>query len=486
MISRKYIKLFVFFLILSGCVYEFPEIKEDYTSGSTNVTAYVAIGDGLSAGYMDGALFTNGQQNSLASILATKFELIGLSDFNQPDISSVNGFNPLASTDTDIKGRWIYAFSDKEQTEPSRVLTKGEKPENYSDMLTAPANYSIPYARCYNFEDPGFSGNIYYKRIASDPGNSTLMGDILKANPSFFSLWIGVNDYMAFATKGGTGNPDPPAVPSQIENSDLTPADLFRDQLSSIVSGLLASSERKGLIAELPVFDDFPFFYTLPYNFMTLSGTALGIARSFYKDYNEAVAAHNAKHPDEKRPFIDFNDNGITLYPQPLVVTDKTLPDAFYPDGVTPMPKVRQLKEEELLSLSLPVEKMEYGLGSIIPVEEEFYLSGSQIELIKIRIEAFNTIIKQEADKYPDQLAIVYLSDIIHKIAETGKYDAWGRPPSTEIYQYNGVPLAGDLSLNSIFSLDGLHFNQRGNALIANLFIQTMNEKFNTNLPEAL
>lgn len=482
---RRYIILLFFFLLLSGCVYEFPEVKEDYSADSTNVTGYIGIGDGLSAGFMDGALFTNGQQNSLAAILATQFELTGLANFSQPDVSSVNGFNPMASEEGGIKGRWIYALSDEEQAGPTRILTDGEKPENYPDKLSAPTNFAIPFARCFNFNDPGFSGNIYYSRIASDPGNSTLLGDILAANPTFFTLWIGVNDYMAFALAGGTGNPDPPSDPSQIGETDLTPEDVFNTQLNSIVSGLLANSETKGLIAELPMVDDFPFFYTLPYNFMKLSGTALGVARSFYKNYNEAVAAHNAKHPDQKRSFIDFNDNGATLYPQPLVVKDNTLPDAFYPDGVTPMEKIRQLEEGELIFLSLPVEKMKYGLGSIVPVEEEFYLSAPQIELIRTRIKVFNSIIEQEAAKYPDQLAVVYLSEVIHQIAETGKYDAWGRPPSTEIYQYNGVPLTGDLALNSIYSLDGLHFNQRGNAFIANLFIHTMNKKFKSNLPDA-
>ncbi len=127
---------------------------------------------------------------------------------------------------------------------------------------------------------------------------------------------------------------------------------------------------------------------------------------------------------------------------------------------------------------------MEYGLGSIIPVDDTLYLSLDQIEVIKTRINSFNTIIEQMAAKYPNQLYVVHLTDLVHQIAETGKYDAWGRPPSTEIFQYNGLPITGDLGINSIFSLDGLQFNQRGNAFIANLFIQTMNDQFSSNLPE--
>ncbi|RLD31200.1 MAG: hypothetical protein DRI73_09180 [Bacteroidetes bacterium] len=484
MISRINIGFLTIFLLLSGCEYEFPEIIEDYNSGSTNVANYVGIGDNFSAGFMDGALFTDGQQNSLPAIMAVEFELAGLTNFSQPDISSMNGFNPLVPDATKTYGRWVYAFTNEDQTEPERILTNGETPLPFSGELNAPGNFAVPFARCFDFDKPEFSNNLYYKRFASNPGNSTLIGDILATNPSFFTLWIGIYDYMVFAINGGTGNPNPPSDPSQVGTIDLTPADLFNTELQTILSILLENHDRKGLIAELPMVDDFPFFYTLPYNFMTLIGSALGVARASYKSFNEAVALHNSKNPDDKRPYIDFNDNGGTPYPQPLVVVDNTLADAFYTDGVTPLPKYRQLQEGELLLLSLPVEKVEYGLGSIIPVEDTLYLSLDQIEVIKTRISAFNAIIEQEAAKYPNQLFVVHLTELIHQIAETGKYDAWGRPPSTEIYQYNGVPLSGDLGLNSIFSLDGLQFNQRGNAFIANRFLQTMNDQFSSNLPE--
>ncbi|MEP1142006.1 MAG: hypothetical protein ABJH44_17430, partial [Balneola sp.] len=45
----------------------------DYSSGSADFSNYVAIGNSLTAGYMDGALYSNGQANSVAAILATSF-----------------------------------------------------------------------------------------------------------------------------------------------------------------------------------------------------------------------------------------------------------------------------------------------------------------------------------------------------------------------------------------------------------------------------
>ena len=43
----------------------------------------------------------------------------------------------------------------------------------------------------------------------------------------------------------------------------------------------------------------------------------------------------------------------------------------------------------------------------------------------------------------------------------------------------DGVTLKSDFLTGGIFSLDGLHATQRGNAYIANILIQTVNKHFN-------
>ncbi|MFW6370968.1 MAG: hypothetical protein ACOC10_07175, partial [Bacteroidota bacterium] len=53
------------------------------------------------------------------------------------------------------------------------------------------------------------------------------------------------------------------------------------------------------------------------------------------------------------------------------------------------------------------------------------------------------------------------------------------------IYYADGVPIEGTLGINSIFSIDGIHFNQRGNAFVANEFIRAMNVGFNANVRTA-
>src|SRR5680860_861518 len=63
-----------------------PVIEEPVviTSGTADFSNFVSVGNTLTAGYTDGALFNAGQQNSLPNILAQQFALAGGGDFNQP------------------------------------------------------------------------------------------------------------------------------------------------------------------------------------------------------------------------------------------------------------------------------------------------------------------------------------------------------------------------------------------------------------------
>ena len=58
-----------------------------YDSGSANFSNFVAVGNSLTAGFADNALYITGQQNSYPNILAGQFEFAGGGDFTQPLMS---------------------------------------------------------------------------------------------------------------------------------------------------------------------------------------------------------------------------------------------------------------------------------------------------------------------------------------------------------------------------------------------------------------
>ncbi|MBE9510216.1 MAG: hypothetical protein IMY71_04995 [Bacteroidetes bacterium] len=476
---------FILIGFLVSCSYEFPVTDEELSSGNIDLTTYIAVGDNYSAGFMNGALYIGGQANSFPAILSGQFAMVGSNndEFLQPLVSSENGYNPIVSEPAHCYGKWIYKFSNVTDEDPIRRLTPGELPDMFSGEKNKIRNFSVPLVKSFQIDRADLTDNIYYERFAVNPGTGTLLNDIISTNPSFFTLWLGMYDVLNFAMSGGSGEVDPPSDPDQIQEYDLTPADVFEESISEIIEGLLENPETKGVIANLPYISDLPFFYFRQYNFMRLSGSRLTQARSFTTPFNLAVIAHNMVPDNEMRPMIDFNDNGATLYPQPLVVVDESLCDAVYPDGST-LSKIRQLTEGELVLLTISEEEVNQGdLGSIIPVGQEFYLSENQLHELRIRINSYNHVINALADEYNGRIVVVDLNSIIHEISMTGKINAWGQISTQEQFDFNGVPLGARLGYNSIFSLDGLHFNPRGNTFVANRFIQRINDNFGSNIP---
>ncbi|WP_313791193.1 hypothetical protein [Lacinutrix neustonica] len=54
------------------------------TAGSANFSTFVSLGNSLTAGYADGALYKIAQENSMPSIMAEQFAKVGGGAFTQP------------------------------------------------------------------------------------------------------------------------------------------------------------------------------------------------------------------------------------------------------------------------------------------------------------------------------------------------------------------------------------------------------------------
>ena len=71
--------------LIVGCGTEISgSFDDEADAGSADFTTFVALGDSLTAGYADGALYRDGQLESLPAILAQQFALAGGGAFTQP------------------------------------------------------------------------------------------------------------------------------------------------------------------------------------------------------------------------------------------------------------------------------------------------------------------------------------------------------------------------------------------------------------------
>ena len=140
-------------LLLSGsCEQQIPTLEAppepmescnacppDASSGTASFDKFVTVGNSFVAGFQSGALFDDGQQNSLANMISNQLACAGGSDvFNQPDINSFNGFNTQLSVPEQgiILGRLIL-FDDGSGPVPAPSGAPGlPPPYNTADLPT--------------------------------------------------------------------------------------------------------------------------------------------------------------------------------------------------------------------------------------------------------------------------------------------------------------------------------------------------------------
>jgi hypothetical protein len=222
------------------------------TAGSADFSKYVSLGNSLTAGYSDNALFIEGQANSFPAILASQFALVGGGEFKIPYMNDnvgglLLGGNLIAGPRLFFNGTGPAPVSGIPSTEVSSVLAG---PFN---------NMGVPGAKSYHLVAPGYGNvagvalgqsNPYYVRFASSP-SATVLGDAVAQNPTFFSLWIGNNDVLGYATSGGVGtNQLGNLNPATYGGSDITDPNVFASVYSSLLDGLTAGGA-KGVVANM-------------------------------------------------------------------------------------------------------------------------------------------------------------------------------------------------------------------------------------------
>ena len=130
---------------------------------------------------------------------------------------------------------------------------------------------------------------------------------------------------------------------------------------------------------------------------------------------------------------------------------------------------IRQILSSELLLLGLPLDSVKcYQMGVLFPLRDEFVLDNNEIAELRNKIEQYNAAIRSIANQY--NLAL----------AETGAFVSNLKTG----FVYNGLTVNAKFVSGGAYSLDGLHFNPRGNALLANEFIRAINNKYNSNITE--
>ena len=440
------------------------------TSGSADFSNYVALGDSFAAGFSDNALFIKGQEGGYPNVLAQQFALVGGGEFKIPLTN--DNIGGLLLGGNVISGPRLY-FNG---TAP--VAVEGIPTTEVTAHLSGSFNnLGVPGARSYHLVAAGYGNaagvaigkaNPYFARFSSSP-TTTILADAISQTPTFFSLWIGGNDVLGYATSGGsgkdqTGNMDP----STYSGNDITDPTVFKTVYTNIINGLTANGA-KGVIANLPNITSLPYFTTVPYNPVALPADKATQLNTGYATYNgglQQMKTSGLLTADEvAKRTINFVAGSNAV-----VIVDSYLTDL----SAYGLPSYRHATKDDLVVLTamnfigtLVGGDQTKVNGVSVPLADNWVLTKEEIAEVAKATKLYNETIKSLAET--KSLAILDTEVLMTQIAGAG-------------IVANGYTVKSTFVTGGMFSLDGVHPSPRGYALIANKFIEAINIKYGSNL----
>ncbi|MBC6111235.1 G-D-S-L family lipolytic protein [Pedobacter sp. CCM 8938] len=414
-IMKKYILnslLVAAVLFVASCK---PEIESPAgtTAGTANFGKYIAVGNSLTSGFADGGLYLEGQKVAYPNLIAEKMATVGGGSFTSPFFTDAqaNGSGYLSLTAL-VNG--VPTLTPVTNNLAYRDATHLAK---YTGEVQ---NLGIPGMRVdLAFAGPFSAANPYLERLLPDAqvGVTTYFQFIQGRNHTFFSLWLGNNDALGYATNGG--------VTTDATNV-LTDKSTFALLYSNLVNSLTAGGQ-KGIVGTIPDVTSIPYFNTVTVAALLTAAKAINPAAAAIYIQTGTGAVRAATSEDLIR--LPFQSAGL-----------------FGSTASSPYP---------------------YGLHPLNPIANNWVLDKDEVAKVKDFVLSYNNTIKSLADS--KGLAIADTYTYLNQV-KTG-------------IVINGIGINSAFITGGAFSLDGVHLTPRGNAVIANVFINAINAKYGSTIP---
>ncbi|MCX3263428.1 SGNH/GDSL hydrolase family protein [Pedobacter agri] len=408
---KKYILNSFFAAVLLFAASCKPEIDTPAgtSAGQANFGKYISVGNSLTAGFADGGLYLEGQKVAYPNLLAAQMASVGGGTFTSPFFADaqangsgylnlsalVNGSPTLSNVTTNL------AYRD------ATHLAK------YSGEIQ---NLGVPGMRVdLAFAAPYSAANMYMERLLTDSqvGTTTYFQFIQGRNHTFFSLWLGNNDALGWATNGG--------VTTDATNV-LTDKATFSMLFSNLVNALTAGGQ-KGVVGTIPDVTAVPYFNTVTVPALLAAAKAINPA-AVAVFIQTATGVRAATSEDLIR--LPFQSAGL------------------FGTGTIP-----------------------YGLDPRNPIANNWVLDKDEVIRVKDYVNSYNSTIKSLANSKGLAIADTYTYLNLVKAGVA----------------IQGININSAFITGGAFSLDGVHLTPRGNAVIANVFIDAINGKYASTIP---
>jgi len=257
-------KVYKFLIVLSiSLIFIFTacEDRSDLTApqapstGSADFSKFFSLGNSLTQGEQGGSVFETAQLYSFTNLIARQVQ----TDYVYPvfpdpgsgdriEVVSLDPFvtvtNAQGTTPTNITYNGIY----------NNLGVKGAFLWDVANATTASDCYTATQLTAYGVSVP----NPMFDAVLR--GQGTMLQQAIAANPTFLTLWIGNNDVLAYATRGGLF---PPTDPSNFQS-------WYTDILTQ-----LATAGINVVIANIPNVTSVPYFNTVGPQLMAQGVTAI-------------------------------------------------------------------------------------------------------------------------------------------------------------------------------------------------------------------
>lgn len=407
MMKKNYVAKSLLALVAAGAIVSCkPSLQENSPSnGQADFSRYVAVGNSLTAGYADGGLYLEGQQNSFPEILAKQFKAVGGGEFNSPFFAEAqangSGYAQLSG----------FTATGTPVTSTVTTNLAYVAPGRFAKYEGTFNNFGMPEMKVALLDAKGYaSSNPFFARILGSAGaNSSYLDLVRNQDFTFFTFWEGQNDVLGFAYSGG----------SQV----LTSTSTFSTYYEMAITTLLGPDKtRKGAIGSVGNVLDLPYF-----NVVTLQALKASVAS----------VAPNAKFYIEK---------GTGKVDSALATDKFTLP----------------LSSAGLIGKPDAAGRP-YGLHPQNAIRSNWVLDSEEQALIRTRTIEYNTIIKDIA--LLNKLAFVDIDDLMRQFATPKMVN--GAELSTafitgNIFSLDGIhptPLGNALTANAFIKAINQHYN---------------------------
>ena len=421
--------VFIAALMLISCD-EYNEITNSPTTGSANFTRFVSIGNSLTMAEQSSSVFESSQKYSIGKMIAglvnTTYEQAIFSDpgtggrLEIQEIDLVNGtaeivVNPNQGSPTNLN----Y---------PAPYNNLGIKGAFLTDVLNA-WNASTSYTAQFGSPNPLF--DVVLRNVVTE---YTQMDLAMAQQPTFVTLWIGHNDILAFATRGGLF---PITDPAQ-----------FAADYKTILDNLQAIGAQV-VIGNITDVKNIPFFTTVGPG-IGLSLQANQIPGMVYQTMTGGIGQAT---PDDL-----FAGNVLILLTgssAASLIGDVT--GAYYSLNGIPVPPN--------VNTAFP-----FGLAPENPWPNNLTLDPDEMAIVDQIVGAYNAIIEGEAAARG--YAIADVKTLLANIGSPGGIDV------------NGITFTSRFISGNAYSLDGVHPTTQGYGLVANEFIKAINTKYGATIPQ--